>query len=562
MVLCSIAEMRRTKKTLRSFAWLLGALLLASFTQWPALGGELFDDDYAQLGFLLAKLGDVQFHPRNRLDLYNFGEVSFFRPLTSALMNADAWAFETNLRAFHAHSLLWYLGVVTCAGLLVRRVAPAISVPFGLVFAGGGAAGTSVVWWCNRHLLVSGLFGCLSLLAHVAWRERGWRAGRVLSPLALVGSLLASEAGAQTVAFLVAYELLGASNTRETKARAERRFAIGGMAVVTATHFAVRRSLGYGVDGNLWEYVDPMSDPIRFLAVAFARLPDLARLLVSGGASAAVSKAGAAGATCLTVAVAGAALALFVRPSWTALPEREMRAARWLTLGGALSVPISLTSPQPIVRLMPSVGIATVVSVLLFASARLAKSGGPQSGDARAVRRVARALGVVAFSLLAVVYVVAAPIAARAETARHAEEHRVSHRAMIDAPIRPSDRAVLLTTLRVNVWQTRVATTLFRRDVRAESWTYLDLGDQDLSIARSSPSSLVVERTDAATFRSAATVSAAGPPFVRVVTPAVTGRVELVFGEPPVEEVAILGFRHGRLVRMPLPSAGEPRQRW
>src|SRR4051812_27728821 len=65
---------------------LLAALLLAALVQRPALDGMLFDDDYAQLGFL-AGFEHPDFHPRHRLDLYDFGAVAFFRPLTSALMN-------------------------------------------------------------------------------------------------------------------------------------------------------------------------------------------------------------------------------------------------------------------------------------------------------------------------------------------------------------------------------------------------------------------------------------------------------------------------------------------
>jgi hypothetical protein len=50
------------------------------------------------------------------------------------------------------------------------------------------------------------------LAAHLKWREKNWRPGRLLSLIAVITALLAGEASLSVLAFLAVYGLFGRSD--------------------------------------------------------------------------------------------------------------------------------------------------------------------------------------------------------------------------------------------------------------------------------------------------------------------------------------------------------------
>jgi hypothetical protein len=110
--------------------------------------------------------------------------VVFFRPLSSALVALDHAWFGRNPVGWHAHCLLWWAALLAGAGLLYRRLLPAATAALALLlFAIDDSHWLPIVWSAARNALVAMVPALFGLIAHVRWREAGWRAGAVLAVL-------------------------------------------------------------------------------------------------------------------------------------------------------------------------------------------------------------------------------------------------------------------------------------------------------------------------------------------------------------------------------------------
>jgi hypothetical protein len=473
----------------RWWAWLAGALVLTVVAQWPALGGTLFDDDYQQLGFLS---GRPTLPARSWLDLYRLDpDVAFFRPLSSALMAADWHLFHTALVGFHLHSLVWLLVFVALAGLLLRRALPTAAGPAVLFLAASRCAGNSVVWWCNRHLLVAAACGCGAMIAHLAGRQRGWAPGRALALVLLGVALLGGESAIQAALYLIAFELCAAPGSRGERAR-----AIAAIASVTGAYLCIRFWLGYGVHHGKWGYFDPFAEPGRFCVEALHRLPELLMALFGAGLDTfAFLPAGPRLAHALMWLLGAAALVALVRPRLLGLEHDEARTLRWLLVGDLLGLPVALASPRPLVRALPSLALAALVALLccrlLAAWQRRAAAPAPL-----------KLLAATVAALLIVCYGVAAPLATHNEVREDSQIQQTSHAAMVDHHFASGQRTAVVLAGPWYLYPGKIALDLFRPRVRLESWSLLYEGEEPLVIVRVSANALVLTLSDGAPLES------------------------------------------------------------
>ena len=114
-------------------------------------------------------------------------KFAFFRPLSCALHNFDAWVFGRAFVFHHLHSIAWYVGLVaTVVALLKRALGPAsvVAALAGVLFAIDDSHAITAGWIANRNALVGTTFALLGVLAHLQWRERGAKWGLPLSLLA------------------------------------------------------------------------------------------------------------------------------------------------------------------------------------------------------------------------------------------------------------------------------------------------------------------------------------------------------------------------------------------
>ena len=341
--------------------------------------GFVYDDHFHRVAFLV---GDSQLTPEN-LFAFSRGDrattlasiarglipwwtdpefkLTFFRPLSSALIRLDWGLFGERPVLHHLHSVLWGLALVAAAALLLRRLGG--TAVFGvalLVFALDEAHSGPVGWLSNRNALVAAVFGLLAVEAHLRWRLEGFKLGAALSALLLALALAGAEAAVGAFLYLVAFE---ATSSRPWK---ERLAALVPTAVVMTSYAVLYRLGGYGARGSD-VYIEPMRDPAELVTEVPARLFSLlgclglnfpAELWVLELPSV---RYGLTALGVLTVAL----FAWLLRALRRELDERERRLHDFFLAGALLSLlPGLSTYPAGRVLALPSLGAAAVLALL------------------------------------------------------------------------------------------------------------------------------------------------------------------------------------------------------
>jgi len=194
---------------------------------------------------------------------------ALLRPLTCLTHWLDYQLWPDSAWLMHVHSLAWFGGVVALAAVFYRRM---IATPFvaglaALLFALDDAHGIPASWLANRNATTAMFFGLLTLLAYDRWRRDGWAPGAWLAPAALLLAVLSGEAAVATGGYLLAYAMF-----IDPAPRARRWLALLPCTTVGAVWWLSYKLLGYGVAGSEF-YVDPGTNPLRFVAAALERAP-------------------------------------------------------------------------------------------------------------------------------------------------------------------------------------------------------------------------------------------------------------------------------------------------
>lgn len=209
------------------------------------------------------------FLSRGPLPWYTLPELKlhFFRPASSATMVLDHYLFGEFAFGYHLHSLLWY-GLLTWAVYLLfrNRMAPPLAGLCCLLYIVDDGHIIPALWWSNRNAIVAAAPAVLGLVAHLKWREEGWRPGL---PLSLVGyglGLLGGETALGIFGYLIAWELFHRTDSWRGRVRA---LAPAGMLAVA--YLTVYKVAGFGVYGS-GVYLDPLAEWQTYLAALPARL--------------------------------------------------------------------------------------------------------------------------------------------------------------------------------------------------------------------------------------------------------------------------------------------------
>lgn len=287
-------------------------------------------------------------------------QIAFLRPLSSALVHLDFWAWPTSPALMHAHSLLWYLVLLGAAAALYGRVCPsgAVAALASVFFAFDAGHTVAVAWIASRSVIVGAGLGLWALWAHVRARQNGWTPGRVLAPVLLAVALSAGEIALGVAAYFFAYTL-----ALDRAPLGERLRSSAPWLAVVLLWAVAYRTLGYGAYGS-GVYVDPGSEPL-----AFAReLP----LRWSAYAFAALTRFPSDFFAWATSSIAGAAIAAAVAApivALIALLAKRNRAIRFWLLGTALSaVAVCSTSPSDRVSALVVFGGVALASEIVVAA--------------------------------------------------------------------------------------------------------------------------------------------------------------------------------------------------
>ena len=288
---------------------------------------------------------------------------SFLRPLTALIANVEHGLIGENAPLMHLHSIAWYVALIAVVTRLYRRaLGPSLLVPLAAVlFAIDDAHAIAVGWIANRNALISTVFALLAVLAHVRWREDGWRWGLPLSLAAVVLGLAGGESAVAALAYLGAWEL-----TRGPGGVAGRVKALLPMTVVGLGYVALYSWSGSGALGSEI-YIDPLREPLAFLSRAPAKALALTGAQFLGAtADLWMVKVALRPVLVLAGVVGLVAVVGLLRALWSTLTDAERSGLRWLSLGAALSViPVLATFPLNRLLLMPSVGGSVLLAAVL-----------------------------------------------------------------------------------------------------------------------------------------------------------------------------------------------------
>ncbi|HKU40394.1 MAG TPA: hypothetical protein VJR89_19670, partial [Polyangiales bacterium] len=331
----------------RRWAVGLGLLVAVVFTlnaRWLSFGW--FGDDYVHRRILLEHVrpwwnlfddrrpalasADDPVTLFGRLPWWTSPRFSFalLRPLSAASQSLDYALWPSSPEWMHLHNVALFALIVCVAGALYRRwlLDPlACWIALG-AYAIDDAHTVGNVWIASRNTLLVALFGLIALWSfdrarHDRARWAGW-----LAPLALLCAHASSEGAIALWAYLIAYALF-------LDTRGRRWLALLPLLAVSAGYYALAAAYGYGVRGS-GLYVDPRTEPLRFVLVALARLPEIAWLQfgVSNLAFEDVPPAAFVPTVWAIRALVLAALAIGVWPS------RRSRATRFFVLAAALAL--------------------------------------------------------------------------------------------------------------------------------------------------------------------------------------------------------------------------------
>ncbi len=294
-------------------------------------------------------------------------KAAFWRPVASATHWVDYLLWPNWPALMHAQSVLWYALLVGAVALLYQRLM-GVTVAAGvaaLLYCMDDAHLVPVGFLANRNAVLAALFGVLTLLAHSRWRRDNWRIGAIVAPVLLTLSLLSKEEGIATIAYLVAFALL-----LDSAPWPRRILSLTPYALVIVVWRICWSHLGYGVS-HLGLYVDPLGEPLRFVASLLTNAP----ILVLGQLAAPPADISMVLdptlLRCLCLAAWGfvALLAVVLLP----LLRRD-RVARFWTLGMVLSL-IPLCTTFPADRMLLFVGVGAMGLMAQFLRRLIAEPG-------------------------------------------------------------------------------------------------------------------------------------------------------------------------------------------
>ena len=195
--------------------------------------------------------------------------VAHWRPVAALTHWLDYRLFPQAVWLMHLHSVLWFAAVVGVVTLLYRRFIDSawIAGLAAVLFLLSDDSYFPTAWLANRNLLISLCFGIVTLMAYDRWRREGWKPGGVVVPACLLISVLATEGGIATFAYLFAYEV-----TLGTGRLPKRILALLPSVAAIVVWRIVYSLQGYGASGGGF-YLDPVRQPLDFLAAVARRIP-------------------------------------------------------------------------------------------------------------------------------------------------------------------------------------------------------------------------------------------------------------------------------------------------
>jgi hypothetical protein len=203
--------------------------------------------------------------------------LAMFRPLASLMTALDHRWFGVDAFAQHVHSGLWWVVMLGLIALLYRELLalPYALVAFALLIVDESHV-SALAWVCNRSVFVSTAAGLIMLRCYL--RHRAGEPGHQLVWAAAASAIAVGfgEYALCAFGYVLAYESLAGSGSRRSRLQALAAITAPALLLLVA-----RSAIGLNVRGS-GVYVDPLAEPLQFVAALLSRLPVLIADLVLG----------------------------------------------------------------------------------------------------------------------------------------------------------------------------------------------------------------------------------------------------------------------------------------
>ncbi len=324
----------------------------------------------------------------------------------------------------HAHSLFWLATAVAAAAVFYRRMlGPTwVAAVAALLFAVDDARGTTVGFIANRNVLIAATFGFSALVCHDRWRRNGSIPGALLAVLLFALALFSKEEGIGTCAYLAAYALC-----IDPKGCWRGCLALAPYGMIVVIWRTLRDSWGFGVQ-NVGVYVDPLTDPIPYLAALAKRLP----LMLFGQWGPLPAETGAVLQPPLSTFFWWSAVGLVALLLVAVAPllKRDRLARFWLAGMVFAAVPVCATLPMD--RLLTFVALGAFGLLAQFWELVFTRSGTPPQ------RLWSRIPAVALAWFFVVVHAIWAPLFSPCRATSPLGPFWVEHRLYVNAPLGPA----------------------------------------------------------------------------------------------------------------------------
>lgn len=300
----SITKIRKTLENRHAPLIIAG---IAAVIMLPALNAGLIQDDLfhrirlvqpSQLpkqlsdtgmippdaGELSAALRDMHSFSRTQEDTDNLIESGLgpwwtsknwrfanWRPLDSLTHWLDYRLFPNSPPLMHLHNIIWFSAVVFLLAILYRQLMTSVWIATfaALLYSIDDSNYFPAMWIANRNLLLALFFSTLTLLLHHKWRRYNSLLAGIAAPVTLLLSLLSTEAGIATFAYLFAYALI-----IDRESHKVRIMSLAPGFIVIAVWRTIYNSLDYGAIGSGF-VIDPGREPMRYAQAVLERAPVL-----------------------------------------------------------------------------------------------------------------------------------------------------------------------------------------------------------------------------------------------------------------------------------------------
>jgi len=150
---------------------------------------------------------------------YDGLKMNFWRPVTELTHILDYKLWPETPWMMHLHSLLWYFLTLIVVSILYKRIngngwVAGFAI---LLFALDSSHGLPVSWIANRNSVLATFFGFCTILSHDYRYKNNWNPGFIVTPILLGFSLLSTELGVTTCAFLFSYIVFIEKNNLKEK---------------------------------------------------------------------------------------------------------------------------------------------------------------------------------------------------------------------------------------------------------------------------------------------------------------------------------------------------------